>query len=412
MVSQYSIEGLEPKEIFKPESLEEVSLILKDANEKNKALAPICYGTKLNLGNPLKRLDYLLILSELKNLVEYAPSDLYVTVQCGMKLKDLQEILKRKNQHIPLDPPYYDKASIGGIISTNSFGPKRLRYGSLRDMLLGLKIVTAEGKIIRAGGKVVKNVAGYDLVKLYIGSLGTLGVIAEATFRVYPLPEKLVTLIVKLKDYREAMSLKERVQDSYLLPCALDMINPSLASSLNLDGSYYLLVRFDGLEVDVNREVRDALDLFKKGGFYDVKVIEKDEDLWDKLINYPQRIKEKESFVSLKVGILSTDLPLLMRLMEEYNLKPLINYHLGLGLGRMFLIDAEDYNVLGKVIDALREELYSKKGYLVIEHSPKELKKYTNVWGKLREDFPLMKGLKEALDPKGILNPGRFVGGI
>jgi len=398
------IDNLEPKEIFKPSSIDELISIVKRAYEEDKAISPICYCTKLKLGNPLKRLDYVISMEKIRDLVEYGSSDLYITAKAGMKLKDLQNILKSKNQYLPLDPPYYDKASLGGLVSTNSFGPKRLKYGSLRDLVLGLKIVTSDGKLIRAGGKVVKNVAGYDLVKLYIGSLGTLGIITEVTFRVYPLPEKEATVKVKVRDYREALKLKEKLQDSYLLPSSLDLINPYLSSSINLTQDYYILVRFDGLKVDVDREIKESLDLFRREGFNEVEILEKDEDLWKSIINYSKEIV-------LKFGILPTDLPLLIKLIEEYNLKPSLHYHLALGLGRIFL-DYKEYSLLGKIIDAIREEIYPRKGYLVIESSPLELKRYTDAWGKVRKDFPLMKKIKEALDPKGILNPGKFVGGI
>ncbi|MBF8286481.1 MAG: linked oxidase-like protein, partial [Dehalococcoidia bacterium] len=189
-VAAFAVDGLTPQAAVAPSSYEQVAAVMRYAHAEGLAVIPWGGGAHIHVGNVPARYDIALGLSRLNAVVEHEPADLTATVQAGMTLSELQGRLGGAGQLLPLDPPGGERATIGGILAANASGPWRHAFGSARDMTIGLRVVTAEGRITRAGGRVVKNVAGYDLCKLYIGSLGTLGVIVEATFKVASLPRE------------------------------------------------------------------------------------------------------------------------------------------------------------------------------------------------------------------------------
>ena len=164
------IDGVIPKEVIAPSLVSEIQNFSDHAVKKKLSVIPAGNGSKLSIGNPPTQIDFLLTMKKFDKVIEYIPDDLTITVGSGMLLKDVQEILADNNQLLPTNPPYNNEATVGGIVATNSSGPHRLRYGTTRDLVLGLRVVQASGTIIKAGGKVVKNVAGYDINKLYIAS--------------------------------------------------------------------------------------------------------------------------------------------------------------------------------------------------------------------------------------------------
>jgi len=186
----FAVDGLTPQAAVAPASYEQVAEVMGYAHAEELAVIPWGGGAHIHTGNVPARYDIALSLSRLNAVVEHEPADLTTTVQAGMTLSELQGRLGAAGQLLPLDPPGGERATIGGILAANASGPWRHAFGSARDMTIGLRVVTAEGRITRAGGRVVKNVAGYDLCKLYVGSLGTLGVIVEATFKLAPLPQR------------------------------------------------------------------------------------------------------------------------------------------------------------------------------------------------------------------------------
>ena len=192
----YAVDGLSPRIVVMPATPHEVAAVLETANASGAAVLPRGGGTQTALGMPPQRYDVALDLKRLNGVVEYEPADLTVTVEAGMRLSELQKLLGEKGQWLPLDPPLPDEATIGGVLATNVSGPARLRYGSSRDLVIGMTVALASGEVVKSGGRVVKNVAGYDLAKLHIGALGTLGVIVQAVFKVAPLPVQDVAVMV------------------------------------------------------------------------------------------------------------------------------------------------------------------------------------------------------------------------
>src|SRR4051812_47178313 len=173
----------------------EVSQVVREANESNQVVIPRGGGTRMGLGFPPTAADVLLHTTNLDRVVDYEPADLTLTIEAGATLEEVQELLRPEGQFLALDPPLASQSTLGGIIASNASGPLRLAYGSARDLVIGTRVVNADGISTKAGGRVVKNVAGYDLNKLYIGSLGTVGIVVELSFKLWPLPHAEATLL-------------------------------------------------------------------------------------------------------------------------------------------------------------------------------------------------------------------------
>src|SRR5919202_2765316 len=189
------IDGFSPAETVSPATAEEVAAALKAADDAGQAVAPVGGGTQLDLGMPPRRLDRIIETTGLDRVVEYEPADLTVTVEAGLRFADLQKTLSEQGQMLAFDPPAAPEATIGGLVATNASGPLRFAHGSARDLVIGTRVANPDGALTRAGGRVVKNVAGYDLNKLYVGGLGTLGVIVELSFKLAPIPPASATVV-------------------------------------------------------------------------------------------------------------------------------------------------------------------------------------------------------------------------
>src|SRR4029077_20352456 len=208
--------GVQPRIVVEPGNERELAAVLRLANEEGLAVIPRGSGTKLGWGNPPARADLLLSIARLDKIIEHIWADLTVTVEAGCTWHKLQESLSRHGQRLALDPLWPERATVGGVLSTNDSGALRLRFGSLRDLVIGMTIALPDGTLASSGGKVVKNVAGYDLPKLMTGALGTLGVITRAVFRLHPLPHNLRSFTFETRDPTYANRVMLAVQDSKL----------------------------------------------------------------------------------------------------------------------------------------------------------------------------------------------------
>ncbi len=229
----YAVDGLVPRVVARPASIEELSALLRVADEAGAAVVPWGGGTKQSLGGIPPRVDLVVSLARLNRVVEHEPADLTASFEAGIRLADANATLGTANQWIALDPPYGDRCTLGGVLAANASGPRRLRYGTARDLVLGIRVVHADGTVTKGGAKVVKNVTGYDMNKLYIGSLGTLAVIAGVTVKLYPRPAEERTWVVPFPTLDAAAALVAKVLDSHLLPTALELISPGAARALD-----------------------------------------------------------------------------------------------------------------------------------------------------------------------------------
>ncbi|NJM63037.1 MAG: FAD-binding oxidoreductase [Oscillatoriales cyanobacterium RU_3_3] len=339
----------------------------------------------------------------INRLIEHAVGDLTVTAEAGMKLADLQEILAKAGQFLPIDPSHSQQATLGGIIANADAGSLRHRYRGVRDLLLGISFVRSDGKIAKAGGRVVKNVAGYDLMKLFSGSYGTLGIISQVTFRVYPLPESSGTVLLT----GETNALSQATQillSSALTPTAVDLLSPKLAEKLDLGKQAGLAVRFQGIAESVKQQSARLLEVGEKLGLQGSNFSGSDENLlWQRLSEIIND-SANNSTITCKIGLrpsaaataISGELPV-----QE----AVIHAGSGLGMLRFESATAEMLLLSRRVCEA-------KGGFLTVLTGPIELKQKLDVWGYNGSAIDLIRKIKHQFDPDNILSPNRFVGGI
>jgi len=330
-------------------------------------------GTKL-LHAPLPPADAeILALRGLDRITSHEPGDLVVTVQCGARLSDLQAQLAAHRQWLPVDPPYAE-ATIGGILATNSSGPRRFGYGTMRDHLIGLRVVDGRGVVTRSGGRVVKNVTGYDLHKLHIGAFGTLGVVTEANFKVRPLPPVAAALVFQTESFEAAHALLLEVYGLPLGPVALEAV----------DGA--AIVGVEGSEAVVERHVRD---LRRLGRAFEVR---DGEEVWSAMRDLPR------DAVRIRIGARPHDLPALV----PGGLRR--RAHAGNGIARVDLAPAPD---LPARIAEWRARAEARGGYVVVESAPAGLPERDRLpWGVPQNR--LAGAIRERWDPGVVLNRGRM----
>ncbi len=425
-LQQYSIDGKNPKLVLFPNTIEETSEILKIANLHNLAIVPRGGGTKIGFGNEPNSVDIVLCIKNLNRLINHDVDDLIATTQCGIKLKEFQKIIKEKNQTLPIDPPHIERgATIGGIIATNDSGPKRLRsgttHGTLREVFLGLKVIRPDGKIVKGGSRVVKSVAGYDLPKLFIGSLGTLGIIVEATLRLFPIPEFSQTYLVSFQRLEAAYETVLSILNSSLIPTCLEMINPNLiniiSNKLNLNikrREYSLAIRMENVAKAVKSQTSKLKEIcLDKGSEGMILEDDLEEEFWHEVREFPWLDPENERAVC-RVSVLITDVPKVFWKLEDLANNPGIEILASARAGNGILIIAlkSDTTRLTEAIISMRSFVDSLKGNMVIQKAPSIIKSKIDVWGDIGSPLSIMKRLKYQFDPNRILNPGRYVGGI
>ena len=409
----YDVDGKDPRCVVYPSSAEQVAAVLKHAADRNLAVIPCSNLTKIRTGNPPFRYDVALSLKEMNRAAYYEPADLVVSVEPGMKFGDLQEFVGRDKLWLPLDPPGGATCSVGGILAANASGPLRQLYGSARDMVLGLRIATTEGKIIRAGGRVVKNVAGYDLAKLLIGSYGTLGVIVEATFKLYPMPLNRATIILPTGTLGIARDLRRRLQQSPLEPMRMVLLDRE-AATLARPGS------------PAAADIHEPEIWIEAGG--SKRVIERYAGTLDEL-SRGAGISVKREQADVADATWSRIADLRTALTSSYPQLVILKTVLPIAATEQFISQAQQASAQGKlriatialvgVINTLRNAAVSLGGELLIELCPPEIKavpdrpngpNQVDTWGAPGDDFEIMRKVKQAWDPKGILAPGRFIG--
>jgi glycolate oxidase FAD binding subunit len=386
----YAIDGLRPGLAVSPSRPEDVAEALKLATESAAVVVPWGGGTQQSLGEAPERFDLALDLRHLNRVLEYEPADLTVTVEAGMRLSELQWLLGERGQWLPLDPPLPHEATIGGILATNASGPTRHSRGTARDLVIGMSVALANGDVVKSGGRVVKNVAGYDTAKLQIGALGTLGVILQATFKVSPLPQQ--TLTCGAEGLLERVSALAGHIDELRLPVRALVLTKEAAAS-----NWALLVRFAGGSDAVERARGD---FFAAAG--ESRLGESQADAaWN------SRVAIQQSPVSAKAGVLPAETSELAAWFADLGANVAAYPSVGvvncswtdLGLGASILKEG-------------RSKAMAYGGSLIIERAPPELKREVDVWGEPKGDFALMQRLKREFDPGRTLNRGRFLGGI
>jgi glycolate oxidase FAD binding subunit len=398
-----AVDGVAPSFVVAPGSTKETSELMKFANDQDLAVAPRGGGTTMSLGNPPRELDLILGTTRMNGVVEHVPGDQVVRVQSGIRLRDLQERLAGSDQMLGVNPPEEGEgATVGGVVATNSSGPRRYRYGTIRDLIIGITVVLADGTVAKAGGKVVKNVAGYDLSKLFTGSLGTLGVIAECNFRLHPMPEVARTVAVELPDTASAGGASQAILHAQLVPSAVE---------LYWSGETRLLtVLIEGIPSGVEAQVQTASHIL--GGFGEVRTLSDEETGSLRASGRPGTSGDEVAIkLSAPPAELTGVLDSTLGASSRRGVTPRITGHAGIGVTYVGL-SGGDEEVRSQVVEELREIWLRRGGSVVVREAPPAFKERVEVWGPVGSRLELTRRVKEKFDPRGILNPGRFVGGI
>lgn len=394
--------------VVEPQTAEELAEVVACAHRQRWRMLPTGQSSKLHWGGLARDVDLVVSTARLDRLIEHAVGDLTVTVEAGMRLAELQAILARSGQFLALDPAYLDSATLGGIVATADAGSLRHRYGGVRDMLLGVSFMRADGQIAKAGGRVVKNVAGYDLMKLLTGSYGTLGILTQLTFRVYPLPETSQTVVLKGSTDAIAQAA-QTILSSALTPHALDLASPQLSHRLNLGTEMALFVRFQGISPSVKEQANRVLEVAQALGLSSLLYTHAEEaDRWQAL-RQPMEPELASGAIVGKIGLRSsTAIAAIHEINHSIN-QPIISIiHLGSGIGK---IDLPASSTVEDVL-RIRKICQSHSGYMTILQAPKTVKQNFDVWGYTGNALNLMQTLKQHFDPENLLSPHRFISGI
>jgi len=399
--------GKMPGAVAEPASIEEAAAVVGETSRDGKSLLFVGGGTDLEVGGVPESLGVLLSTRRLDRVVEHAPSDQIAVVEAGVSLASLAKVLASHGQRLALDPPLPERATVGGVIAANAFGPRRARYGTARDLLIGVTLVRADGRLARGGGKVVKNVAGFDMPRLMAGSLGTLGLVATATFRLHPLPEASATLSAAGLAPGTLRALLGRIRDAQLEP-------DSVVAFRAGEGRFDLAVRFEGFRPSVAAQ-RDRLARLCAESSLGVEALD---EAAARAVWARHDAARRAGTVRVKVAAL----PSALESVERGAFAPLSDAlgdgasvwypTLGLGFAGGSLRDPASVAAAVAALGAARRTLTEGGGSLVLLAAPEAVRAAVDPWGGTPSALGLMRAVKLRLDPGRRLAPGRFVGGI
>lgn len=388
-----------------PNSVEALSETVRQCAADRLPFAPIGSGSKFSWGNGLA-LDALMLVStaKLDQVIDHAVGDLTVTVQAGMRFGELQTQLKKAGQFVAIDPSYEDRATVGGIVATGDSGALRHRYNSVRDMVLGVELVRSDGERVKAGGRVVKNVAGYDLMKLLTGSYGTLGIMTQVTLRLYPLQESSQTVFLS-GEASAVARVMQALLNSGLTPTAIDLLSATVCEPLDLSAamglSMGLLVRFQGLAESVTEQVKRLMALGQSQELTTAVPLAEDQ-LWQCLGQVLTREASADR-VLCKWAVRSAETVATLSYLQENFPDASARFHVGGGLGQVQFPSVTAAELLG-----VRSFVEARGGFLTVLEAPDELKASLDVWGYQGNGLGWMRSIKQRFDPQGLLSPGRL----
>jgi glycolate oxidase FAD binding subunit len=402
-IKQLGLKSPESVYLVCSQDIEVLANVVKIAIQEKIPIIPCGNGSKLDWGSLIKQNPLLVSTQKCDRIIEHAVDDLTVTVEAGVKLADLQAKLRANQQFLPIDPAFPTTATIGGILATADTGSFRQGYGGIRDLVLGISFIRGDGEIAKAGGKVVKNVAGYDLMKLFIGSYGTLGVISQVTFRTYPLPQASQTLVIT----GEAEAIDRAIQllrNSALTPTAADLITASVAQKLDLGSKIALLVRFQAIPESIEAQANQLATMLQDK---DLAIAyfqeEAEQTLWEGLTDLV-RIPQSPQVTIGKLGILPTAGVKLVQQLASITPHSDGVIHIGSGIG-ILQLDATEVSIISQI----RNFCQSYNGFFSVLTAPLEIKENLDLWGYQGNALEMMQTIKHKFDPQHIFNCDRYL---
>ncbi|HEY0395814.1 MAG TPA: FAD-binding oxidoreductase [Candidatus Elarobacter sp.] len=400
-----SIAGVVPARVLTPRTCDELAEAVRELHAARNTFAFVGGGTRLELGNAPTSLDAVIRTTALDAVVDYTPEDQTITVEAGITLAELDRVLEPHAQMLPLDVSDRERATVGGVVATNTYGRRRLRYGTAKDLIVGVGIVRPDGVRARGGGKVVKNVAGFDLPKLMVGSLGTLGAIVTVTFRLYPIPAASRAAVLRFDHEASIGAVLDR-----MIACRLE------PESVALYNYRALVVTFVGTKAGVDAQMRTLLDDIAPGS--DAKASELSELERE---GYEQRERAVRRDGNWRVHVVTPPSEHVGTVASAVPASPLavpVAYPLT-GVAFHAFSDATfaggsnaspDWHVRD-LRDTVTRATHGR-GHVVFDAMPPEARGLIDAWGPPPPSFPLMYELKRNFDPHGLCNPGRFIGGL
>jgi len=377
---------------LQPNSPKELCESLAGAAASGKSITLGGHFSKKGMAGPSKASDVTVSTAKLSKVLQYEPADLTLSVEAGAPWAEVCRVLSEHHQMIPLDPPFADTATVGGVIATNSSGPRRRLYGTARDLVIGMRFATLDGKEVQSGGMVVKNVAGLDMGKLMIGSFGTLAAISVVNFKLTPKPELEKTVLLDFDSPEAAFAARDKLIRSVLQPSAIDLLNPVATAQLGERG-YILAVQFGGNAAVVERYAREVGGAIREGA--------KQKEFWDSVIQYSQRFLQKfADGTVVRISSTLTQLPEVMAAIRATQHAPAIA-RAATGVTYAY------FNRTDAAVKWL-STVKAQPWRCLMEFSPETKKQGLDLWPAPGDDFGMMKKVKQMFDPRNLLNHGRL----
>jgi len=416
-IAAYRLGSMTPQAVAFPGEENDVARLLAFACQEGLGVVPWGGGVHQSAGAIPARYDVAIDLCRMDRLLDHEPADMTATAQAGIRMEELQRRLGMHGQFLPLDPPLLDRATLGGILATRLSGPLACRYGTARDLVLGLRIAHADGTVVKTGAKVVKNVSAYDMTKLYLGSYGTLGVIVEATFRVHPRPTMEQGWWIAAPDLELSQAVGIRILRSSLVPNRSELMDGTALRMLRGPAAdSALLVSVAGAAEAVQGQ---ASALARIAAEFGLSLVEfrLPEGGWSAVADFPwinPNRRGVDNRAVWRASVLPADCARAMRVVHQAvsqwaEATMVASVAQGALRGAFY---ADTHEVIGRSVAAAREALKAIGGVLVILEVPDSLRPECDMWGVVPNAWGVMQRLKTAFDPKRILNPGRFVSEI
>lgn len=422
-----TVDGKRPPLGVAPQTIADLAAVIAELDASQAATILVGGGTMLDLGAPPTAAEVALSTAGLDAITGYEPADLIVTAESGVTVAALQATLREHGQMLPLEAPLPDRATIGGTVAANAWGPLRQTFGTAKDLVMGMQFVQGDGTLVKSGGEVVKNVAGFGLHKLHVGALGTLGVIGTVTFKVYPVPKADRTLIILYDDGDAAFATAAAMRAHQ--PAAAVIGNTVAQQCLfgAVRGAHVLLVRFMGAQGAVDRQVRDAAAAGAEAGANATEVVRAPDSatLWQQCVDVgangaPEDILFQANAVPTQLRHVYVELARSAEPVEgevgvvadPLNGSLQCGVRAGDAPKQQPLVQTSPLAALLSFLHHARAVSQEHGGSLVLQRGAPALKTAFDVWGPSPQGMSIMKNLKRTFDPRHILNPGRFVGDI